>query len=123
MVYTIYYCINHKKQITNQLEQHRIDLSYFNKRSNEEEILDNLNLPFKIKIEKEKRRSVKLPYWTPAIISTVKLLKKLMISDHSDQGPKPPEKRDKIIDELLRQSPVITRDCDDFDLNIPEELF
>ena len=120
MVYTIYYCINHKKQITNQLEQHRIDLSYFNKRSNEEEILDNLNLPFKIKIEKEKRRSVKLPYWTPAIISTVKLLKKLMISDHSDQRPKPPEKRDKIIDELLRQSPVITRDCDDFDLKIPE---
>ena len=122
IVYATYYCINHKKQLKNQFEhikEYTIDLSYFNKKSKEEEILDNLNLPFKIKIEREKPASVKLPYWTPAIISAMKLLKKVSITDHSDQS----NKGDKIIEELIRESPIKNKDSEKFHLNVPEDTF
>lgn len=127
MIYTITYWINYKKEISTKFKtakKYKLDISSFrtlvnNKRNNEEEILDNLNLPFKIKIKKEKPTSVKLPYWTPAIISTIKLLKKIIITDHSDQA----SKQDKIIEELLRKSSIITKGFEEFHLNVLKEVF
>ena len=62
---------------------------------------------------------MKLPYWTPAIISAMKLLRKVSITDHSDQS----NKRDKIIEELIRESPIKTRDFEKFHLDVPEDTF
>ena len=76
-------------------------------------------MPFKIKIEREKPTSVKLPYWTPAIISAMKLMKRVSFSDHSDQT----NKQDKIIEELISESPVKTKDYEEFQLEIPIDTF
>lgn len=59
---------------------------------------------------------MKLPYWTPAIISAIKLLKKVNITDQSDQS----NKIDKIIEELIRESPIKNKNSED---NVPEDTF
>ena len=114
MVYTVKYGVNHKKEIIRQfhtVKEHRIDLSYLvNNKSKEEEILDNLNLPFKIKIEKEKKPSVKLPHWTPIIISAYNVFRRINLSDQSDHTPK----KDKIVEELERMSSYKTSTEEDF---------
>jgi hypothetical protein len=50
---------------------------------------------------------VKLPYWTPAIINTFKLIRKVSFSDQTVT-------KDKIIEELLRESPLKNRDSERF---------
>ena len=62
---------------------------------------------------------MKLPYWTPAIISAMKLMKRVSFSDHSDQT----NKQDKIIEELISESPVKTKDYEEFQLEIPIDTF
>ena len=118
MAYTMYFCINHKKEISSKLKESKeygTDLSYFNNlgnnRSKEEQILDDLNLPFKIRISKENKPNVKLPYWTSAIFSVFKLINRLNFSDQSDHV----QKRDKLIDELIRNSSFINEDLEDLD--------
>lgn len=62
---------------------------------------------------------MKLPYWTPAIINTFKLIRKVSFSDQSDQTVT----KDKIIEELLRESPVKNRDSERFYLIYLKTLF
>ena len=42
-----------------------------------------------------------------------------VVTDHSDQGAK----RDRIVEELLRESSIITKGFEDFQLQVPKDLF
>lgn len=112
--YTIRYSLSHRKEIIetlNSVKQTTYSVSpskSFSFNINEKDILEELNLPdlpFRIKVKKDKYN---MKTWLPI---GIKLFNDLINNKTSDQR----DQTDKIVQELMKESPKIPKDYHDFE--------